>query len=332
MNVLVTGAAGFVGSHLVDLLLAEKIPARNLRLFVLESDSLKNLPSGNFEIIKADIRDKKAVKQAMKDVDVVYHLAAITLDGNTNTDYNGINIIGTQNLLDECRDTNIKKFILFSSTAVFGLPAYLGDMVDIDETSPKNPMEVYGKSKLEAERRVIETHEKSGLPYAIIRPATVYGPRDIINLLELYRTIKKHLFFFIGDGKNKMDCVFVKDVVKGARLAELSSKKDGDYIIGGERPLTLNEIVANVSKSININILPIHIPKSLGLALSYLTKYGAGIIGMRSPLFPDRVRVMTSNCYFNISKAKKELGYIPKTSFEEGTKITGKWLIENKML
>lgn len=332
MNVLVTGAAGFVGSHLVDLLLAEKVPARNLRLFVLESDSLQNLPSENFEIIKADIRDKKAVKAAMKDVTVVYHLAAITLDGNTNTDYNGINVIGTQNLLDECKNTNIKKFILFSSTAVFGLPAYLGDMVDIDETSPKNPMEVYGKSKLEAERRVIKTHEKSGLPYAIIRPTTVYGPRDIINLLELYRAIKKHLFFFIGDGKNKMDYVFVKDVVRGARLAELSNKKSGDYIIGGGKPLTLNEVVKNVTESISVKAPAIHIPKSLGLALGYFMQYCAKIIGKRSPLFPDRVRVMTSNCYFNISKAKRELNYIPKTSFEEGTKITGQWLIKNKMI
>lgn len=332
MNVLVTGAAGLVGSHLVDLLLEEKVPARNLRLFVLESDSLQNLPSENFEIIKADIRDKKAVKQAMKDVDVVYHLAAITLDGNTNTDYNGINVIGTQNLLDECKNTNIKKFILFSSTAVFGLPAYLGNMEDIDETSPKNPMEVYGKSKLKAEQRVIKAHEKSGLPYAIIRPTTIYGPRDIINLLGLYRTVKKHLFFFIGDGKNKMDYVFVKDVVRAARLAELSNKKSGDYIIGGGKHLTLNEVVKNVAESISVKAPSIHIPKNVGLALGYLMQYCAKIIGKRSPLFPDRVRVMTSNCYFNISKAKKELNYVPKTSFEEGTKITGQWLIKNKMI
>lgn len=330
--ILITGAAGLVGSHLIDLLLAEKVPAENLRLFVLESDSLQNLPSENFEIIKADIRDKKAVKQAMKDIDVVYHLAAITLDGNTYTDYNGINVNGTQNLLDECKNTNIKKFILFSSVAVFGLPSYLGDMINIDETSPKNPLEVYGKSKWEAEQKVIKAHEKSGLPYAIIRPTTVYGPRDIINLLELYRTVKKHLFFFIGNGKNKMDYVFVKDVVRGARLAELSSKKNGDYIIGGGKPLALNEVIANVSKSIKTNVFPIHIPKSLGLALGYLMQYCAKIICKRSPLFPDRVRVMTSSCYFNIAKAKKELNYIPRTSFEEGTKITGEWLIKNKLI
>lgn len=324
--ILITGAAGFIGSHLVDSLLEEKIEARNLRLFVQKSDSLKNLQAKNFEIIKGDIRDKKAVKTAMKDVVVVYHLAARTLDVNTYTDFEDVNINGTQNLLNECR--NVKKFILFSSIAVFGLPAYVGDMINVDERFPKKAPEVYGKSKLEAEQRVI----KSGIPYAIIRPTTVYGPRDIRNLLELYRAIKKHLFFFIGNGKNKMDYVFVRDIVRGARLAELSNKKSGDYIIGGGKPLTLNEVVAQVSKSINTNVFPVHIPKILGLTLSYLTKYGAGAIGMRSPLFPDRVKVMTSNCYFNISKAKKELGYIPKISFEEGTKITGKWLIENRLI
>ena len=326
--ILITGAAGFIGSHLVDLLLEEKIPAKNLRLFVQQSDSLSNLPSKKLEIIKADIRDKKAVKTAMKNVDVVYHLAARTLDGNVYTDYMEVNVDGTQNLLDESKNNDVKKFVLFSSIAVFGLPAYVGDMINVDETFPKKAPEIYGKSKLEAEERVI----KSGLPYAIIRPTTVYGPRDIRNLLELYRAIKKHLFFFIGDGKNKMDYVFVKDIVRGARLAELSTKRKGDYIIGNGKPLTLNEVVRNVSQSIKTSVFPIHIPKTLGLALSYLTQYGGKIIAKRSPLFPDRVKVMTSNCYFNIEKAKRELNYAPKTSFEEGTRITGDWLTKNGLI
>lgn len=324
--ILVTGAAGFIGSHLVDLLIEEKIPAENLRLFIQKSDSLKNLPSKNFEIIKADIRDKKAVKNAMKNVDIVYHLAARTLDGNPYTDYHEVNVSGTQNLLDESK--NVKKFVLFSSIAVFGLPAYVGDMINVDETFLKKAPEVYGKSKLEAERRVI----RSGVPYAIIRPTTVYGPRDIRNLLELYKAIKKHLFFFIGDGKNKMDYVFVKDIVRGARLAELSNKRSGDYIIGGGKPVTLNEVVKNVAGSINIKAPSIRITKNIGLGISYLTYYLFKTIGKRAPLFPDRVKVMTSNCYFNIAKAKKELSYLPLTSFEEGAKITGEWLIKNKLI
>lgn len=336
-KILITGAAGFIGSHLVDYLLEEGYPVDSLRLLILKDDSLDNLPNKNFDIIRGDVRDKGSVKKALEGVKIVYHLAALTIGGNKynkykDAEYKEVNIKGTQNILDGCRDKNIQKFIFFSSIAVFGLPALKGDMINLDERALKQPREIYGQTKLEAEQRVVGAHEKWKIPYAIIRPTTVYGPKDKANLTELYKAIKKHYFFFIGDGENKMDYVYVKDVVRAAYLTQLNRLQASDYIIGAERPILFKEVVRCVAKSINQGVPKLHIPKSVGLVLSYLTRFGGEALGIRSPLFPSRVKVMTTSCYFNTTKARKELKFRPKVSFREGTRVTGKWLLENGVI
>lgn len=334
-KILVTGASGFIGSHLVEFLLEEGESVKNIRLFIAKGESLKNLPKIDFDIIFGDIRKKEDLKRAMEGVSVVYHLAAKTIEGGkyyTDSEYKEVNIQGTKNILEQCKKKKIKKFVLFSSIAVYGLPAWVGDMKNISEAHPKNPVEIYGFSKLMAEKAVIEAHKKWGIPYVIIRPTSVYGPRDIRNLLELYKIIKKHLFFFIGDGKNKMDYVYVGDVVRGARLAELSKDKTGEYIIGGGERTSLEDVVKNVSRSIDSWYFNFHLDRQFGLVLSYLMVFIFKLLGKRSPLFPERVKVLTADCFFNISKAKKELKYSPLVSFEEGTNITGRWLKENHLI
>lgn len=334
-KILITGAAGFIGSHLVELLLKEGLPAGSLRLLIPKNESLKNLPAESFEIIRGDIRDKKIVKKAMEGIEVIYHLAALTIDGGKyykQKQYQEVNVEGTVNLLEQCRGKKIKKFILFSSIAVYGLPAWVGNINNWSEKQHKNPCEIYGQSKLDAENKLVELHQKWNIPYAIIRPTSVYGPRDKRNLLELYKAIKKHLFFFIGDGKNKMDYVYVKDVARAARLAELSKYKNGDYIIGAGISLTQKEVVTFVSNSLQIVVPNIHISKSIALLLSYIVEFTSKALDIKPLLFPKRVKVLTTNCYFDISKAKKEINYKPETSFEEGAKLTAKWMQNNGLL
>lgn len=332
MKILITGAAGFIGSHLVDLLLEEGISANKLRLYIPKGESLSNLPKEKFDIVRGDIRDKATVKKAMQGIDIVYHLAArIDFEGKSYADYKDVNVDGTQNLLDEC-GKNIKKFIFFSSIGVFGLPAGIGDIINWDENHPKTYTNFYGQSKWEGEKKVMEAHAKKGVPYAIIRPASVYGPREKGPTLALYKAIKNHQFLLLGNGLNKMHYVYVTDLVKAARLAEKSSRKTGDYIIGGPQPSTLNEIVLDIAESINGKIPNFYLPKNLALVLSYVMDYAGKLCGIKSPLFPSRVKTMTTNYFYNINKAKKELGYSPKVNFRKGAMLTGKWYIKNNLL
>lgn len=334
-KILITGAAGFIGSHLVEYLLKEGEPVNRLRLVLLENESTKFLPKENLEILRGDIRNKTFVKKIMEGVETVYHLAAITsttLDKNTYKIYKEVNVDGTSNLLEACSLKKIQKFIFFSSVAVYGLPPWTGDIINWDETHLKTYSEVYGKSKLEAEEKVIDSHRKWGIPYAIIRPANVYGPRNFGQLYGLYKSIKNHQFFMIGNGKNKMHYVYVADLVGAVRKIQLSSRKSGEYIIASKEPTEFRNIVKFIAESIGEKPSNLYIPKIIGLVISYVLDTCGKIMGFKSPLFPDRVRVMTMNYYYDISKARKEFGYKPLVSFKEGAMETGKWYLENGYL
>jgi nucleoside-diphosphate-sugar epimerase len=308
-SILVTGAAGFIGSHLVEHLLKCGVKRDNMRLFVLKGEPLVNLPDENFDIVVGDIRNKTDVKKAMKNIDVVYHLAAVTRDNWLS--YTDVNYNGTKVLIDECKRQKIKKIIFFSTIAVYGLPAFVGDRENITEDSLFKVEGEYAQSKYRAENLI----KDSGLPYVIIRPTTVYGPRDRAGIYQLYHAIKNNYFLRIGNGNNSVDYVYVSDLVKGARLAQLS-KKNGEYILGAQKPIKFIDLVKTVARVLNKKVPSWYIPRGLGLVLAYFTNL------LSLPLSPNRVRVMTANYYFNSRKAVREINYNPKTSFRTGIKLT----------
>lgn len=324
---LVTGAAGFIGSHLVDLLLEDGVEGERLRLLIPPWEKLQNLPQQNFDIAIADIRDKKAVGRAMKDVTVVYHLAAQTVvDGGTYNYYKDINIEGTRNLLEAAAKNSVRKFIYFSSISVYGLPAWKGNMENFSEASPKLPSEPYGQTKLKAEELVVEAAQKWGLPYIIIRPTTVYGPRDKAGIFQLFKAIQKNVFFFIGNARNKMDYVYVKDLVKITRLAEKKKIENEDFIIGAGKPVTQQYLVECIASSLGKKTPKIHIHKLLALVLAYGVKWSSRLFNLRPLLFPERVKVLTTDCYFNMSKASKLISSTSHTSLKEGMYLTSRSL------
>jgi 2-alkyl-3-oxoalkanoate reductase len=332
-KILITGAAGFIGSHLVDTLLKNGTPLSKLRLFVLPEESLTNLPDKKFDIIRGDIRDKKIVKKSLENITIVYHLAAkIDFDGKTYDEYKSVNVDGTKNFVDICKKKKIRKFVSYSSIGVHGLPAGIGDIVNWDETHDPTYTNFYGRSKWEAEEVVKEAHDKFKMPYAIIRPASVYGPREKGPTLALFKAIQSGQFLTIGNGENKMHYVYVQDLVDATILAANSKLRSGEYIIGGAKPSTMNEIVELVAKSIGVTKPKYSLPKNIALVISYILLLVTKITGIKLPLFPSRVKTMTTTYFYNISRAKKELGYKPKFSFKKGINITGKWYIKNKYL
>lgn len=320
---LITGGAGFVGSHLIDYLVEDGEKLESIRVLVEPGQNLSNLDGRKVEVVVGDIRDKKIVKKAVDDVSVIYHLAAMTVDpGKTYEDYKTVNTNGTKNLLESIDIKKIKKFIFFSSISVFGLPAWSGDMINYDESYRKNYAEPYGKSKFYAEKEVID----SGIPYVIIRPTTVYGPKDKAGIYQLFKAVEINRFFIVGNGNNLMDYVYVKDLVRGARLAEKSRVVNEDFIIGAGKPTTQKQIINAVYSSVKRTQSNIHIPKWVLLPLSYPVEKIFMIVGMKPLLFPNRVKVLTANCYFNTDKAKKMIGYKPKVDLKKGMKITADWI------
>lgn len=331
-KVVITGAGGFIGSHLVDFLLTKYPPSR-LRLLVSLNDSLKNLPGEKIEILKGDIRNKVFIKKAVKDAEIIYHLAAYTgFESENYQDFKEVNVDGTRNILDSINTKIIKKFIFFSTIAVYGLPPGIGNIYNFNENQAYNPTEKYGRSKMEAEILIKKAFQKKHIPYAIIRPVSVYGPRDKGQIFSLYKAIKNKTFVFIGDGKNKMHYIYVTDLIQAAYLSQISKRTQSDYIIGDIIPMTLHDVVKHVARSIDVSIPKIHIPTSIGLSLGYAGLAFEKLTGISSPIFPSRVKVMTRTWYYDTSKSRRELHFKPKTDFPKGISKTTEWILKKKLI
>lgn len=332
-KILITGASGFIGSHLVEYLIKDGVKPEEIRLLVPSWEKYIDPEFKIKDIVIGDIRDKKTVDVVMRGVEIIYHLASKTgYDGGSYEYFKDTNVDGTGNILEAAKKQNVKKFIFFSSSGVYGLPATAGDIRNYNEKKSRTYSEGYGQSKYEAENLILNASKEWGLNYIILRPTTVYGPRDKGGLLQLIKAINKGYFFFIGNGKNKMDYVYVYDVVRTARVLEKSKIVNEDFIVGSGEPISLNNMVKVICEKLGKTSPNIHVSKNLALFLSFVVKYFSKLIGVRPVFFPNRVRVISSDFYFDISKIKKAIKYKPKFSFEQGVEETTAWLEKEKLI
>jgi len=297
--VLVTGGAGFIGSHVVEGLLSEEI--RVVVLDNLHKGRLKNLRShvgkSDFLFIKGDIRDSNIVKRAIKGVDGVIHLAALTSPAESFEKpslYNEINITGTVNLLSASLDFDVKRFVFASSAAVYGNPKTL----PIKEDTPLSPRSPYGISKMSAEAYVKLFFEEYGLKTVTLRYFNVYGPRQACNqysgvitrFMSCLRENRSPIIY--DDGKQTRDFVNVKDVVEASVLALKSSDASGIFNIGGGVPITIEELANTL--------------------LRIEGKTGLKVLHSK----PQKGDIRHSVA--DVSRAREKLGYEPQISLEKG--------------
>lgn len=209
MKVLVTGGTGFIGSHLVDLLVEKNY---NVRVLVRKGDVhpayddkvnqeiLEHEKNLGVEIVYGNLLDKKSLEKACEGIDIIYHLAAIArqYEGLPTQVYYDINTFGTKNLLDACLKNKVKRFVYTSTKDACG-PSLDGK--PLTEKTILHPVIVYGKSKLGGEILSLYYYKKFGLPVTIIRPPLIYGERYPL-LARYFRTVKKGIFPIFGSGKN----------------------------------------------------------------------------------------------------------------------------------
>ncbi|MDG7001416.1 MAG: SDR family NAD(P)-dependent oxidoreductase [Nitrososphaerota archaeon] len=247
---LVTGGAGFIGSHIADLLVQQGHEV--VVLDDLSAGDFSNLKeassSKNFTFLKGDINDPDTAKKAIKDVEVVFHEAALVSVPKSIKEpelTSQINVEGTRNLLRYTSDSSVDRFVFASSAAVYG------DCKDLPlkTTSPTNPISPYGRSKLEAERYCLDSHESSGLGTTILRYFNVNGPRSltgeygsVVNKF-MERIVSRKAPMITGDGSSTRDFIYVKDVARANLLAASSENSKGRiYNIASGIPTTMDEL------------------------------------------------------------------------------------------
>ena len=309
-KVLVTGADGFIGSHLVEQLILE---GADVRAFVFYNsfnnwgwlDSLPKETLKKIEVFAGDIRDSNGVRTAMKDCQVVFHLAAliaIPFSYHSPDSYIETNVKGTLNIVQAAKDLKIERILVTSTSEVYGTAKY----IPIDENHPRQPQSPYSASKIGADSIAESFYNSFDLPLTIVRPFNTYGPRQsaraiiptiIIQLLNGYDEIK------LGDTKPTRDLLFVKDTVRGfLEIAKSNSLIGQDCNIATQSEISMQDLASELIMQIN--------PK-------------ARIVIDENRLRPDKSEVLR---LFGLnSRIKQNTNWDLMYSFEEGIKETIEW-------
>ena len=306
---LVTGGAGFLGNQT-----ALALHARGETVRILDLLQPAELPR-NLEFIPGSILDRTTVLAAMQGVDFVHHNAALVPVTKSGSAFWRVNVEGTQIALDAAREAGVKFFIHLSSSAVFGIPA----SCPITDATPLEPVEEYGRSKLEAERRVRHSMQQ-GLLCAIVRPRTIVGPGRLGIFKILYEWISEgRRIYVIGDGNHLFQFVHAHDLLEFILLLA-EQRKTGEYNIGAERFGTLRqdltELIRHAGTSARVVGTPVR-PVVKTLRLMDRLRL--------SPLAPWHYLTYHLPFYFDVSRPMRELGWKPRYSNVETFTQSYEW-------
>ncbi|MDR3665565.1 MAG: NAD(P)-dependent oxidoreductase [Ignavibacteriaceae bacterium] len=316
---VVTGANGFVGSHLVDLLLENNYI---VRCITRKSSNLKWLKDKDVQIFDSGLMDKEGLRKAFNGADYIYHVAGVVKSKKPEGYFKG-NVDTTRALLEtavEFKGT-IKKFLIVSSQTAVG-PSYNGKVITEDD--PCNPITTYGRSKL-AEEELAKSFMNL-LPITICRAPAVFGDRDT-EIFIFFRTFNKGLMTTIGFDKKLISLIYVKDLVKGFMLAAESLKSAGQtYFISSEKYYSWDEIGNITSKVLGKNPVKIKVPHSMVYFIAAIAQFFAIFSNKPATLNLEKARDLTRNAWIcDTSKAIRELNYHQSFPLEEGIKRTCDW-------
>lgn len=298
MKYLITGGAGFIGSHLCDYLLQLKSTKKIIIIDNLKDGSKKNLhlslSSKKVRLCKRDIKNKKKIFNLFKNINVVFHLAAqsdIVPSIENPVEYFESNVNGSLNILEAMRKHNVKKIVFAASSSCYGIPKSTPTK-EIDQIDSRYP---YAFSKNIAEQMIIHWSRVYKINYISLRLFNVYGPRSRTNSaygaalgVFMKQKLSNSPYTVVGDGKQKRDFIHVRDVAKAFYKAGVTSYKNKIFNVGSGKPITVN----------------------------YLLKLIGGKHKVYVPKRPGEPNVT----HANIEKIKKFLKWTPKISIEQGVK------------
>jgi len=313
-RVLVTGGAGFIGSHLVDHLLERNntvIVYDNFDDFYTgkERNIQHNMKNRRFRLIEDSILNYEALTSAMNGVDVVFHEAAqcgIRYCIENPRKAHEMNVAGTLNVLMSVRQANVKKVVFASSSGIFGMTHY----VPMDEKHPTNPNSPYGATKLAAEKYCLAFHEVYGVDVVCLRYFSVYGPRgrpDQVIHAFASAISKNERPVIYGDGTQTRDFTYVSDIVEATILAAEFDDVAGEiFNIGHGGEISINEVFSKVVEKL-------------------------GKKGKITPVYKEAYKGEFPRTFADNSKACRVLGWKPKIGFDEGLDMFVEWFITHQL-
>jgi nucleoside-diphosphate-sugar epimerase len=324
--VLVTGATGLVGSNLCKLLVEKGYKVKAL---VREKSDKSFLDTLKIDYAYADLRNIEKLKEGLKGVEKVFHCAAqVGVLETFDHDHASTNIQGTRNLLEASVFNHVKKFIYVSTLGVLGiLKDHYNDKEDSPYIKVGNP---YYDTKIDAERLVLNYYNDKNLPVVVLRPGFIYGPRDRNGLPYLMPYLLRRQLVYVGTGNNDIALTGVKNLVNAMVLAAEKEEAEGQvYNITDDQGITANQFLKEMCNILQIPEPRIHLPIPVAASLARTVEGVSRLLDKDSQLNEYTVALISNNHHFDVSKARKELGYNPSETFSEDLKEAIDWYLEN---
>jgi nucleoside-diphosphate-sugar epimerase len=317
--VLVTGGTGFIGSHLVEALLAQGHEVRCLVRDTRRLGWISGLPS--VMIAQGGMEEPHSLLEGMRGVDQVYHVAGLTR-ARAAREFFRVNAEGTRHLLHACLETpgGPRRLVHLSSLAAVGpMPMATACAEDV----PPRPVSPYGRSKLQGEAAVLGVRDR--LHVTVLRPPVVYGPRDR-GVLEVARWVGRGLLPMPAGPSRTLSLCYVEDLVTALLTAGEAKVPSGEiFHVAGEGAFTWEQVGDALGEALGIHPTPLRIPVPILLALATGADALAWVTGRPSYFSRGRVREAAGHWLCDTGKARRQLGIVPRVGLRKGTAVTVNW-------
>lgn len=324
MTDLVTGATGFIGSHLAERLLRE---GRSVRVLVRKG-SEKKLPDivrAKAEIAYGDLEDERSLFAATRGSARVYHCAGHVLDWGTEEQFRNMNVRATEWLLSAAKEAEVERFVHMSSIAVFGTPS--PPKFD-DDTPHGETSDLYSKTKAAGEALVLEA-ARAGLAATVLRPAVVYGPRG--TWLEYpMQMIEEGKFFLLGGGTGTCHPCYIENLLDATLLAAEHPKAIGEaFIVADDDPITFREYFGAVAKIAGKEEPKRSIPLGIARLTAGAMELGAKAFrsSSRPLLTQSAIHMVTTTSEMSMKKIRERLGWTPRYDFAKAVEELQAWRV-----
>jgi nucleoside-diphosphate-sugar epimerase len=311
----VTGGSGFIGGRLIERFVAEGRPVRALARSAAAAAAVEALGA---EPVGGELADRAGLTSAAEGAEVAFHLAAHLGDWGHWEDFERVNVAGTGNVLAACAKAGVRRFVHCGTEAALmaGEP-----LVQVDETAPLRPdsRAPYPATKAKAEQAVREAN-RDGFETVVLRPRFVWGKGDTTLLPEMVKAVKKGGFAWIGGGRNLTDTTHVANVVEGLLLAAERGRPGEPYFVTDGDPVVFREFVTELLQTQGVEPPDRSLPAWTAAPLARVCEAAWKVLPLRGtpPMTAFRAWVLTQECTIDISKARRELGYEPVVSREQG--------------
>ena len=328
LGILITGGTGFIGSRLA--LHARSMGHRPVVLGLVrnpaEEANLRELRAASIAVEHVDIGGDGIPERLFDGIDAVVHLAAAQHEMNIpDARFREVNVEGTGRLLEAARAAGVGRFVYGSTIGVYGHHRGIAD-----EETPPAPDNIYGRTKLEAERLVLATRE--GIAVTAVRIAETYGPGDW-RLLKMFRAVQKGRFPLIGSGRNVHHPIYVDDLVRGLLTLCRHPAAVGElFVMAGPEAVTTAQMIEAVAAALHRSRTGPRLPLWPFLLAATAMEAVLRPLGIQPPLHRRRLDFFTKSFALRTEKARRLLGWEPGIGFAEGARRTAAWYHEHGLL